>query len=315
MKKRKWRRYLFFCALVLPVSVFMYNAYVVSTFTVGSNPINDVSIKHKTIFQKGSNELHRIDFIEKEGKTDGTVVWPSSDFPDNDRIINQLRFKPRWRGEKGSKVTDIKLKTILLFHGKEVWEVRKGRTTFLEQQCPVSTCKLTWNKSEISSADAVLFRNFPFNKRSSENPNQIWIYFSLESPYNTPALRFSRNFFNWTATYRHDSDIVAPYEKFQLYDETIKHKPQNRSYADGKTKLVAWFVSKCHSTNDRMTYAQELSKHIQVDIYGQCGTLKCNRGNSECSDMLKNDYKFYLAFENSNCRDYITEKFFTNSLQ
>ena len=30
--------------------------------------------------------------------------------------------------------------------------------------------------------------------------------------------------------------------------------------------------------------------------------------------MLDSDYKFYLAFENSNCQDYITEKFFVNGL-
>lgn len=64
-----------------------------------------------------------------------------------------------------------------------------------------------------------------------------------------------------------------------------------------------------------MHYARELSKYIQVDIYGTCGTLRCPRSQSQaCFDMLDEDYKFYLAFENSNCKDYITEKFFVNGL-
>lgn len=36
--------------------------------------------------------------------------------------------------------------------------------------------------------------------------------------------------------------------------------------------------------------------------------------NEECFEMLKKDYKFYLSFENSNCKEYITEKFFVNGL-
>lgn len=64
-----------------------------------------------------------------------------------------------------------------------------------------------------------------------------------------------------------------------------------------------------------MHYARELSKYIQVDIYGACGSLRCPRSQSQtCFDMLDEDYKFYLAFENSNCKDYITEKFFVNGL-
>lgn len=56
--------------------------------------------------------------------------------------------------------------------------------------------------------------------------------------------------------------------------------------------------------------AKELQKYIPVDIYGACGTLKCAISEKQkCDQMLNTDYKFYLAFENSLCYDYITEKF------
>jgi hypothetical protein len=79
---------------------------------------------------------------------------------------------------------------------------------------------------------------------------------------------------------------------------------------------VAWFVSNCLETNNRKQYAHELQKYIPVDIYGKCGTKKCPRSTeAECFEILNRDYKFYLAFENANCKDYITEKFFKNSLR
>jgi glycoprotein 3-alpha-L-fucosyltransferase len=78
---------------------------------------------------------------------------------------------------------------------------------------------------------------------------------------------------------------------------------------------VAWFVTNCNDHNGRKQYAHELQKHIPVDIYGACGTKNCPRSTAnKCFDMLDRDYKFYLAFENSNCKDYITEKLFLNAL-
>lgn len=57
----------------------------------------------------------------------------------------------------------------------------------------------------------------------------------------------------------------------------------------------------------------------QVDIYGQCGNKDCKKENQllhteKCFEETLKKYKFYLAFENSNCKNYITEKFFVNGL-
>lgn len=114
--------------------------------------------------------------------------------------------------------------------------------------------------------------------------------------------------------FRRDSDIVAPYAKYQYYDPKIKQLEQEENYAVNKTKMVAWFVSNCHTKNGRLEYARELAKHIQVDIYGTCGNFSCPKRSGNCYGSLKNEYKFYLAFENSNCKDYITEKLFSNAL-
>ena len=67
--------------------------------------------------------------------------------------------------------------------------------------------------------------------------------------------------------------------------------------------------------NGRLNYAKQLGKFINVDIYGACGAHRCPRTSAaKCFNLLNQDYKFYLAFENSNCKDYITEKFFVNGL-
>lgn len=65
-----------------------------------------------------------------------------------------------------------------------------------------------------------------------------------------------------------------------------------------------------------MKYGKELAKYIDVDIYGGCGKFHCSRSNlTECYRAIDKNYKFYLSFENSNCRGYITQQFFITGLK
>ncbi|XP_014681842.1 PREDICTED: glycoprotein 3-alpha-L-fucosyltransferase A-like [Priapulus caudatus] len=239
------------------------------------------------------------------------LVWPHQS--DSDRIPEQMNYAPR------AKPSDAHLKTIYVQTGLKYWNVAAGRHVFQEQKCRVDTCRVTDSRHDAGDPAAVLFRNhYSAHAMTAfrRTPSQVWIWYQLECPYHSQWLGKMSGVFNWTATYRHDSDIVAPYERYQPYDARVLTLPLRRNFAANKTKKVAWFVSNCGSRNNRLGYATELGQHIQVDIYGSCGPKKCaRRKHGECVKMLNVDYKFYLSFENSNCKDYITEKFFDTGLR
>ena len=69
--------------------------------------------------------------------------------------------------------------------------------------------------------------------------------------------------------------------------------------------MVTWFVSHCSTEIRREEYARQLGQYVPVDIFGNC-SRECPY---DCYEMLRAEYKFYLAFENSWCPDYVTEKF------
>jgi hypothetical protein len=57
----------------------------------------------------------------------------------------------------------------------------------------------------------------------------------------------------------------------------------------------------------------QLSKYIPVDVYGRCipnrpWPKKAGSDQDMSDEELVSHYKFYLALENTNCEDYVTEK-------
>lgn len=108
---------------------------------------------------------------------------------------------------------------------------------------------------------------------------------------------------------RTDSEIYQPYGRIIRRDRKFKMPTVND--IQKKNKKIAWFVSHCGVPSKRDILAQNISKLMKVDIYGKCGNHVCDKNNStDCYDMVEADYKFYLSFENSVCKDYVTEKLY-----
>ena len=73
--------------------------------------------------------------------------------------------------------------------------------------------------------------------------------------------------------------------------------------------VLCYVISNWGTTRDK--YVKKLLKYIQVDVYDDCsgnfGQDNQCQPSSNCNDIFST-FKFYLAFENSVCTDYITEK-------
>ena len=208
-------------------------------------------------------------------------------------------------------------KVILLwtpFHSQELWWFNEGNQTFVEGGCEESRCIITNDRRYERSSCAIMFhmRGLGLLSRLPDRHyNQYWIFTIFESPIHTyytwlPKYRYA---FNLTLSYKRNSDLYLPHgsviPKDNITRSTVPLDAVNR------TKLILWYVSNCGPAL-RRNYAEELSKYVPVDIFGQCGKVDPCReqnNNQTCTVETKLKYKFYLAFENSRCPEYITEKF------
>lgn len=224
------------------------------------------------------------------------------------------------------------------------WYFEMGQESFTSRNCDFQNCFITYNRSflrHIEDFDVILFNivYYPHNSESipqNRSNNQLYIFVASEPAALNPIKNVYAGFFNFTWTYKFNSDIFHPFYVVKNRIGEVVGPKRNPPWVDistlpptkkyvvrkilNKTIAAAWVTAHCTPELRRSVFVTnlytELSKYgHKIDSYGQCGTLFCARKPNErvhvisnCYKKIESKYYFYLAFENSFCEDYVTEK-------
>jgi hypothetical protein len=72
---------------------------------------------------------------------------------------------------------------------------------------------------------------------------QVWILRYTEGPFRSYTVE-PKDVFNWTSTYRRDSDIPNPHNRWVYYDERVKQNAKlDHNYAANKTKKASCTIT------------------------------------------------------------------------
>jgi len=270
--------------------------------------------------------------IEKSKKIRGEIVHYAEKF----RIVDAS-----WITQVNPLPANVSENKIILFYTPYFrsmpWSQTSGNEMNLKtstgQPCKVNSCYVSYSRQDFYRSDAVLFHFpshlMPWEEEMKElfahkQEGQKWVFFSEENPVITANydIKTLNNMIDFTISYKLNSNVKSLYGYYITNTDSSKTRKvemelRKNSYSLGKDRLVLWFASNC--VTPRLDIVKAISKYIKVDVYGVCQryfynqTGHCGKYSQDCLDLTKR-YKFYLAIENYQCSDYVTEKYWRNAL-
>lgn len=214
--------------------------------------------------------------------------------------------------------------------------IEKAQRAFELRNCTFKNCFLTTNRSyfsDILDFDALLF-NIVLMRYDMVLPirsqSQKYILVAIETAAYHPISTVYNDYFNYTWTYKLESDIPFPLvivknhlgevigPKINMRWMKIEEMNETSEFIVNKlqTKKIAAvaYISNCVS-HQRLNYINDLHKELnkyghRVDLIGQCGADVCFKqeyDDETCLYKIETDYYFYLSFENSFAVDYVSE--------
>uniref|UniRef100_A0A914H319 Fucosyltransferase n=1 Tax=Globodera rostochiensis TaxID=31243 RepID=A0A914H319_GLORO len=177
-------------------------------------------------------------------------------------------------------------------------------------------CKYSEDRKIAQNASVIVFHqtargSLPGGRRSE----QLYVMFDLESPSHSHPQHPSPDFFNLSMTYLADDEhnLLAPYGALRRIDRSKREHLKDiwtwqevLTKVGRKDKMALQIASNCASHSGREAYTSELGNYMEITGYGRCFGRDCDK---MCYDAQIDRHFFYLAFENSVCRNYVTEKF------
>lgn len=248
-------------------------------------------------------------------------------------LINIFYVRGSFYGQKNESLIYILVWTPIVEMPFSVTQT--GQTAFIRRNCSFINCFVTDRHSffkNVLDYDVIMFNviglkaDMDLPAKRSENQKYVLVATEPAGIHKIP--RDFNKFFNFTWTYKLDSDVPIPYiviknkknetigPKKEMHWLDVKDMNKTSSYIKKKLErkkvAAAWFVSDCNAPSVRLRFVEELKMELFkynhfIDVYGNCGDNKCPVEEIEnCYALIESTYYFYLAFENSFCKDCVT---------